>query len=110
MTEEQKQKQREADKRYRDAHKDEINAKRREKYKDNPEHYKAINRKYRSAHHNEIMRKMREREGYAEDAAESIAMSAESKEKRRRDSWIYERYEQETAQDIASRYYNNYGG
>ena len=110
MTEEQKQKRREANKRYRETHKAEERERKRKYRAANKDKWKEYTKRYREKHRNEIMRKMRERVGYEEDAAESIAISAESKEKRRRDAWIYERYEQETAQDIASRYYNKYGG
>lgn len=109
MTEEQKQKHREAQKRYRDSHREQLRVSKKAWRDSHKEQRKAYAKEYAKTHHNEMRAKARKRIGYADNAAESIAICAEAKEKRRKEYAVYERYEQETAEDIATRYYRTYG-
>ena len=97
MTEEQKQKRREANKRYRETHKEQEHERHRRYREANKDKWKAYSKRYREKHYTDIL-------------ANQIAKDTEKYESRRRECLSYERYEQESAEDIATRYYNNYGG
>jgi hypothetical protein len=97
MTEEQKQKHREANKRYRETHKEQERERKRKYREANKDKVKAYAKRYREKHYTDIL-------------AKHIAKDTERFESRRREYLSYERYEQESAEDIATRYYTTYGG
>lgn len=96
------QRVREYQKKWRDAHPESVRVYRKRYYEANKDKIITYEKTYRIANRNRILVRDSDR------IAEQIALSTELYETAMTDVHALERYEQETANEIASRYYNKH--